>query len=94
MRKGQGTEWNSYFKKVDKVLLERSWRWKSRLIIYILIVSFPSKRGIGEVVGIFQSIVARELLREFPSLKRRLWDGELWEGEYFVRTVVGSRMER
>lgn len=56
-----------------------------------LMVSFPPKRGIGEVVRIFKSIVARELFREFPSLKRRLWGGELWEDGYFARTV-GDRM--
>ena len=56
-----------------------------------LMVSFPPKRGIGEVVRIFKSIVARELFREFPSLKRRLWGRELWEDGYFARTV-GDRM--
>jgi putative transposase len=56
-----------------------------------LMVSFPPKRGIGEVVRIFKSVVARELFREFPSLKRRLWGGEVWEDGYFARTV-GDRM--
>ncbi|MCP4403559.1 MAG: IS200/IS605 family transposase [bacterium] len=56
-----------------------------------LMVSFGPKRGIGEVVRIFKSIVARELFREFPSLKKRLWGGKLWEGGYFARTV-GDRM--
>ena len=56
-----------------------------------LMVSFPPKRGIGEVVRIFKSIVARELFREFPSLKKRLWGGELWEDGYFARTI-GDRM--
>jgi hypothetical protein len=35
-----------------------------------LMVSFGPKRGIGEVVRIFKSVVARELFREFPSLKK------------------------
>jgi len=56
-----------------------------------LMVSVASKRGIGEVVRIFKSVVARELFREFPSLKKRLWSGELWEDGYFARTV-GDRM--
>jgi putative transposase len=56
-----------------------------------LMVSFAPKHGIGEVVRIFKSIVARELFREFPSLKKRLWGGELWEDGYFARTV-GDRM--
>ena len=58
-----------------------------------ILLSFPPKRSIGEVVRIFKSISARELFREFPSLKRRLWSGELWEDGYFARTV-GDRMTR
>ena len=58
-----------------------------------LLISFPPKRSIGEVVRIIKSISARELFREFPSLKRRLWSGQLWEDGYFARTV-GDRMTR
>ena len=58
-----------------------------------ILLSFPPKRSIGEVVRIIKSNSARELLREFPSMKRRLWAGELWEDGYFARTV-GDRMTR
>ena len=58
-----------------------------------ILVSFPPKRSIGEVVRIIKSNSARELFREFPSMKRRLWAGELWEDGYFARTV-GDRMTR
>jgi len=58
-----------------------------------LLLSFPPKRSIGEVVRIIKSNTARELFREFPSMKRRLWAGELWEDGYFARTV-GDRMTR
>ena len=58
-----------------------------------ILLSFPPKRSIGEVVRIIKSKTARELFREFPSLKRRLWSGELWEDGYFARTV-GDRMTR
>ena len=58
-----------------------------------MLVSFPPKRSIGEVVRIIKSISARKLFREFPSLKARLWAGELWEDGYFARTV-GDRMTR
>ena len=47
-------------------------------------LSFPPKRSIREVVRIIKSNSARELFREFPSLKRRLWAGELWEDGYFA----------
>jgi putative transposase len=58
-----------------------------------VLVSFPPKRSIGEVVRVIKSISARTLFREFPSLKGRLWAGELWEDGYFARTV-GDRMTR
>ena len=58
-----------------------------------ILLSFPPKRSIGEVIRIFKSVSARELFREFPSLKRRLWSDELWEDGYFARTV-GDRMTR
>jgi putative transposase len=60
--------------------------------VHILIL-FPPKRSIGEVVRIIKSISARELFREFPRIKKRLWSGELWEDGYFARTV-GDRMTR
>jgi len=58
-----------------------------------LLVSFPPTRSIGEVVRIIKSNSGRGMFREFPSLKRRLWGGELWEDGYFARTV-GDRMTR
>ena len=58
-----------------------------------ILLSFPPKRSIGEVVRIIKSNSARELFREFPSMKRRLWAGQLWEDGYFARTV-GDRMTR
>lgn len=58
-----------------------------------LLVSFPPSRSIGEVVRIIKSNSGRGLFREFPSLKKRLWGGELWEDGYFVRTV-GDRVTR
>jgi putative transposase len=58
-----------------------------------LLVSFPPSRSIGEVVRIIKSLSGRGLFREFPSLKRRLWGGEIWADGYFARTV-GDRMTR
>jgi putative transposase len=58
-----------------------------------VMLSFPPSRSIGEVVRIIKSNSARELFREFPGLKKRLWSGEMWEDGYFARTV-GDRMTR
>ena len=56
-----------------------------------ILLSFPPKHSIGQVVRILKSKSARELFREFPRIKKRLWAGELWEDGYFARTV-GDRM--
>ena len=56
-----------------------------------LMLSFPPKRSIGEVVRILKSKSARELFREFPGLKKKLWSGEIWNDGYFARTV-GDQM--
>jgi len=58
-----------------------------------ILISFHPKYSIGQVVRIIKSISARELFREFPGIKKRLWSGELWEDGYFARTV-GDRMTR
>jgi putative transposase len=58
-----------------------------------ILLSFAPKHSIGEVVRIIKSISARELFRAFPSLKHKLWSGQLWEDGYFARTV-GDRMTR
>ena len=58
-----------------------------------ILISFHPKYSIGQVVRTLKSISARELFREFPRIKKRLWSGQLWEDGYFARTV-GDRMTR
>lgn len=58
-----------------------------------ILLSFPPRYSISEVVRIIKSITARQLFRAFPILKQKLWTGELWEDGYFARTV-GDRMTR
>ena len=52
-----------------------------------LMMSFPPRNSISEVVRTLKSISARELFREYPSIKKKLWKGEMWEDGYFARTV-------
>ena len=49
--------------------------------------SFPPRYSIAQVVGMFKSLSARAVFREFPQVKRQLWGGEVWEDGYFARTV-------
>jgi len=60
--------------------------------VYVLL-SFPPSKSIGEVVRIIKSKSARELFREFPFLKKKLWSGDLWKNGYFAWTI-GDRMTR
>jgi len=52
-----------------------------------LFILFPPRYSIAWVVGLFKSISASVLFREFPELQDQLWGGEFWEDGYFVRTV-------
>lgn len=47
----------------------------------------PPRYAPAEVVKIMNSIMAREIFREFPQVKKELWGGEFWEDGYYVRTV-------
>lgn len=52
-----------------------------------LFCSFPPRYSIAQVVGMFKSLSARAVFREFPQVKHKLWGGEFWEDGYFARTV-------
>lgn len=52
-----------------------------------ILCSFHPKYSIGEVVRKFKSITARELFKQYPSLRKELWGGEFWSDGYYVSTV-------
>ena len=52
-----------------------------------MVCSFPPRYAIAQVVGRLKSESARAVFREFPSVKRQRWGGELWEDGYVARTV-------
>jgi len=52
-----------------------------------ILLSFPPRYSISEVVKTLKSLSARSLFKQYPSLKKRLYKGELWEDGYFARTV-------
>ncbi len=49
--------------------------------------SFPPRYSIAQVIGMFKSLSARAVFREYPQVKRQLWGGAFWEDGYFARTV-------
>jgi len=56
-----------------------------------LLSSAHPKISPGEIVRIFKSITAREILRGHPEIKKELWGGEFWSDGYYVATV-GERV--
>jgi putative transposase len=52
-----------------------------------IFLSFSPKYSISKVIGIFKSISASEIFKEYPEVKKELWGGEFWEDGYFARTV-------
>jgi putative transposase len=52
-----------------------------------LLCSFPPKYSGSQVVGLFKSITARELFKQFPALKKELWGGEFWSDGFYLATV-------
>ena len=50
-------------------------------------IEIPPKIAVGRAVGILKSLSARFMFKQYPSLKRKLWKGNLWEASYFARSV-------
>ena len=56
-----------------------------------MLISFPPRYSTRTLVKTPKNISARELFREHPSLRKRLWKGEIGDDGYFVQTV-GDRV--
>lgn len=52
-----------------------------------LFVGFHPSVSVSRVVQLFKGISARQLFREFPRIKRKLWKGHLWSRGKFYRSV-------
>ena len=52
-----------------------------------ILSSFAPKYSGSRVVGMFKSITARELFKQFPLLKKQLWGGEFWSDGFYLATV-------
>jgi len=56
-------------------------------------VGAPPKIAPAKLVQVIKSISAREMFRQYPQLKKRLWGGELWKDGYYVGTIGESQTE-
>ena len=54
--------------------------------VHFLIQSVPTY-SITKIVTIIKSLIAREVFRLVPSVKKQLWGGEFWSDGYFASTV-------
>ena len=54
--------------------------------VHFLIQSVPMYSP-TKIVTIIKSITAREIFRNNPEVKKKLWGGEFWTDGYFVNTV-------
>lgn len=84
--------------KVDKILkevcLEISKRYDIKFIeigtdgddVHFLIQSVPTYSP-TKIIRTVKSITAREIIKQAPEVKRKLWGGKFWTDGYYVNTV-------
>ena len=54
--------------------------------VHFLIQSVPTYSP-TKMVTMLKSLIAKEVFRRVPSVKRELWGGEFWTDGYFINTV-------
>jgi putative transposase len=54
--------------------------------VHFLVQSVPMY-SVTKIVRTLKSITAREIFREHPDVRKKLWGGEFWTDGYFVNTV-------
>ena len=56
-------------------------------------VSAPPKLSVTQIAKYLKGIGGNALLKEFPEIRKLLWNGQLWNGSYFCETI-GSASDR
>jgi REP element-mobilizing transposase RayT len=54
--------------------------------VHFLVQSIPAKSP-TQIIKMIKSITAREVFRQNPEVKNKLWGGEFWTDGYYVSTV-------
>ena len=54
--------------------------------VHFLVQSAPTY-NVVKIVRTIKSISAREVFRQCPQVKKKLWGGEFWSDSYFASTV-------
>jgi len=58
-----------------------------------LLISLPPRVSIAEAAGTLKSVTAKTLLKEFPELKKHLWQGNLWTRGYAVNSIGSLNLD-
>lgn len=80
--------------KIREVCEEITQRYEIRFLeigtegdhVHFLVQSVPTYSP-KTIVSRIKSIIAREVFRTHPEVKKKLWGGEFWTDGYFVSTV-------
>ena len=59
-----------------------------------LFVGAPPKVAPAKVVQIIKSITGRTMFKQYPQLRKRLWNGELWKDGYYIGTIGETQTEK
>jgi putative transposase len=54
--------------------------------VHFLVQSVP-KVSVVKIVTMLKSVMAREIFKRCPQVKKKLWGGEFWTDGYFASTV-------
>lgn len=60
--------------------------------VHFLVQSVP-RYSPTQIVGIIKSIIAQEILKQVPSVKKQLWGGKFWTTGYYIGTVGQNASE-
>lgn len=60
--------------------------------VHFLVQSVPSESP-SNIIKIIKSITARQIFKDCPEVKKKLWGGQFWSDGYFVETVGKNQNE-
>ena len=89
-----------FYKKTEKIMLERMAGFKERYAIDIthvgfdqnhvhMLLRFLPKYSGGQVIRLIKSMVSKAIFRKAPEVKSELWGGEFWTDGYYIATISG-----
>ena len=75
-----------FTEEVDKVLVDVCESIENRYDVHFLVQSVPMYSP-KKIVQTIKSILAREIFRLHPEVKKQLWGGQFWSKGYYINTV-------